>query len=78
MEKKENEIAETSQHTFKVLLIGDMSTGKSCLLKRFMDDSFSDKYDSTLGVDFMMKMVKVSGVSVKLQLWDTSGQERCV
>ena len=61
---------------FKVLLIGDSGTGKSCLLIRFADDQFSDNYISTIGVDFKIKTINVEGKTVKMQVWDTAGQER--
>ena len=61
---------------FKVLLIGDSGTGKSCLLIRFADDQFSDNYISTIGVDFKIKTITVEGKTVKMQVWDTAGQER--
>lgn len=51
--------------------------GKSCFLVRFADDSFfGDSYVSTIGVDFKLRTVNFGGRTVKLQLWDTSGQER--
>jgi len=61
---------------FKVLLIGDSGTGKSCLLIRFAEDIFSDNYISTIGVDFKIKTITVEGKTVKMQVWDTAGQER--
>ena len=61
---------------FKVLLIGDSGTGKSCLLIRFAEDIFSDNYISTIGVDFKIKTIDVDGKTVKMQVWDTAGQER--
>ena len=61
---------------FKVLLIGDSGTGKSCLLVRFAEDEFSDNYISTIGVDFKIKTITVDGKTVKMQVWDTAGQER--
>ncbi|CAN1236261.1 Ras-related protein RABD1 [Linum grandiflorum] len=62
-------------YLFKLLLIGDSSVGKSCLLLRFADDSYVDSYISTIGVDF------VSLSAFRLQFgfvfqWDTAGQER--
>lgn len=58
------------------MLIGDTGVGKSCLLLRFADDTFTDSYISTIGVDFRFRTLKVEKKSVKLQIWDTAGQER--
>ncbi|WOL01586.1 ras-related protein RABD1 isoform X1 [Canna indica] len=63
-------------YLFKLLLIGDSSVGKSCLLLRFADDSYVDSYISTIGVDFKIRTFELDGKTVKLQIWDTAGQER--
>ncbi|CAM9102147.1 unnamed protein product [Heterosigma akashiwo] len=63
-------------HLFKLLLIGDAGVGKSCILQRFTDDTFDEHQQSTIGVDFKVKMMDVSGKRVKLTIWDTAGQER--
>ncbi|RYR11880.1 hypothetical protein Ahy_B04g069399 [Arachis hypogaea] len=63
-------------YLFKLLLIGDSSVGKSCLLLRFADDSYIDSYISTIGVDFKIRTVELEGKTIKLQIWDTAGQER--
>ncbi|XP_010682035.2 ras-related protein RABD1 [Beta vulgaris subsp. vulgaris] len=63
-------------YLFKLLLIGDSSVGKSCLLLRFADDSYVDSYISTIGVDFKIRTVELDSKTVKLQIWDTAGQER--
>ncbi len=60
----------------QLVLIGDTGVGKSCLLLRFADDSFTENYISTIGVDFRFRTVKVEKKTVKLQIWDTAGQER--
>eukprot|EP00270_Netrium_digitus_P001153 TRINITY_DN1125_c0_g1_i1.p1 TRINITY_DN1125_c0_g1~~TRINITY_DN1125_c0_g1_i1.p1 ORF type:complete len:209 (+),score=18.81 TRINITY_DN1125_c0_g1_i1:267-893(+) len=60
----------------KLLLIGDSSVGKSSLLLRFAEDSFSHTFISTIGVDFKTKTVDIDGDQVKLSIWDTAGQER--
>lgn len=63
--------------TLKFLLIGGSGVGKSCLLTRFVDDTFSPSFVSTVGIDFKIRsIVLASGGRVKLQIWDTAGQER--
>jgi small GTP-binding protein len=57
-------------------LIGDVGVGKTSLLLRFAEDTFSDTSVSTIGVDFKNKSIVVKGQPVKLQIWDTAGQER--
>ncbi|CCH59861.1 hypothetical protein TBLA_0C00450 [Henningerozyma blattae CBS 6284] len=63
-------------YLFKLLLIGNSGVGKSCLLLRFSDDTYSNDYISTIGVDFKIKTIEIDGKTVKLQIWDTAGQER--
>ncbi|TDG42447.1 hypothetical protein AWZ03_011126 [Drosophila navojoa] len=63
-------------HMFKLLIIGDSGVGKSSLLIRFSDDTFSGSYITTIGVDFKIRTVEINGLRVKLQIWDTAGQER--
>jgi len=61
---------------FKILLIGDSGVGKSCILLRFADDSWTESHISTIGVDFKIKTLNCDGKVIKLQVWDTAGQER--
>ena len=56
--------------------IGNAKVGKTCLLGACCDVAFSDRYMTTIGVEFRTKNVEVDGKSYKLQLWDTAGQER--
>lgn len=61
---------------FKLLLIGDSGVGKSCLLLRFADDTYTESYITTIGVDFKIRTVEIDTKTIKLQIWDTAGQER--
>eukprot|EP00286_Rhodomonas_abbreviata_P012664 CAMPEP_0181323912 /NCGR_PEP_ID=MMETSP1101-20121128/20057_1 /TAXON_ID=46948 /ORGANISM="Rhodomonas abbreviata, Strain Caron Lab Isolate" /LENGTH=188 /DNA_ID=CAMNT_0023432009 /DNA_START=229 /DNA_END=792 /DNA_ORIENTATION=- len=60
----------------KLLLIGDSGVGKSCLLLRFSDDSFTTSFITTIGIDFKIRNIEQDGKRLKLQIWDTAGQER--
>eukprot|EP01060_Flectonema_neradi_P016101 TRINITY_DN2269_c0_g3_i3.p1 TRINITY_DN2269_c0_g3~~TRINITY_DN2269_c0_g3_i3.p1 ORF type:complete len:234 (+),score=55.64 TRINITY_DN2269_c0_g3_i3:61-702(+) len=60
----------------KIIVIGDAGTGKSCMLHRFIYHEFNANSSHTIGVEFGSKIVDMDGQRVKLQIWDTSGQER--
>jgi len=60
----------------KLLLIGDSGVGKSCIMMRFADDSFSSSFITTIGIDFKIKTITLNNKKIKLQIWDTAGQER--
>eukprot|EP01017_Pseudomicrothorax_dubius_P025595 TRINITY_DN2781_c0_g1_i5.p1 TRINITY_DN2781_c0_g1~~TRINITY_DN2781_c0_g1_i5.p1 ORF type:complete len:214 (-),score=33.33 TRINITY_DN2781_c0_g1_i5:139-780(-) len=62
-------------YLFKYTLIGDSSVGKSCLLLQFVDKRFKDDADTTVGVEFGSKFHTISNRTLKLQVWDTAGQE---
>ncbi|XP_075958856.1 ras-related protein Rab-34 isoform X1 [Anarhichas minor] len=60
----------------KVIVVGDVAVGKTCLISRFRKGAFDKNYKATIGVDFEMERFEVLGVPFSLQLWDTAGQER--
>jgi Ras-related protein Rab-6A len=60
----------------KVVFIGDVSVGKTSIINRFIDNKFNENYDPSVGVDFSSKTLKFKGKSIKLQVWDSAGQEK--
>ena len=60
----------------KILLIGDVDVGKTSILTRYFNNNFSEVTESTIGIEFKTKMFIRDNLSIKLQIWDTSGQER--
>ena len=74
--KEKTNLSKQYDDLFKLVIIGDSGVGKSCILLRFADDTFTDNYYSTIGVDFRFKCVDIGERKCKLQIWDTAGQER--
>jgi len=68
--------AESHDQLFKFIIIGDTGTGKSCLLRYFLEKKYKKGTSHTIGVEFGSKIVTVGGKKIKLQIWDTAGQER--
>ena len=60
----------------KIIFVGDAGVGKTTIISRIMDNPFSENYEPSIGVDFMSKDLKYKGQNVKLQIWDTAGQEK--
>ncbi len=62
--------------TFKILLLGDASVGKTSFTKRYCYNIFNPSERLTIGVDFHVKTIELKGFKVKLQIWDVGGEER--
>ena len=59
-----------------MIIIGNVGTGKSSLVQRFVRNSFCADYKATIGVDFEVEQFEILGIPFNLQIWDTAGQER--
>jgi len=61
---------------FKILIIGDSNVGKTNLLSRFIDNTFSRNHIATFGIEFKTKYINLNNKIIKYQIWDTSGLEK--
>ena len=67
----------SEETVYKVLLLGDTTVGKTCFLMKYTDKTFQDIHMATIGLDYRLKTMKLkSGKDIKLQIWDTAGQDR--
>jgi len=66
----------TNSLTFKFLIVGDGAVGKTSIVRRMCHNTFSDNTEETVGVEFMPLTMNIDKSSVKLQIWDTAGQEQ--
>ena len=63
-------------HMFKIIIIGDPTCGKTSMLVRVAEQRANETYNMTIGVDCKSRMYEKDGKKIKLQLWDTAGQEK--
>ena len=61
---------------YKLIFLGDQSVGKSSILNRFLNDTFTEDYQATIGLDFQSKNVQIENQDIHLLLYDTAGQEK--
>ena len=64
------------KHTFKILTLGESGVGKTCILRRFVENKFIKNHLATIGIDFRTKTIPINDYEVKLKIWDTAGEER--
>lgn len=62
-------------YTYKFILIGDSGVGKSCISLKLTKDTFQEDFLSTIGFEFLSFFMKINGEVIKIQIWDTCGQE---
>lgn len=56
-----------------MLMLGEGGVGKSSLLRRYVEDRFSEDIQATLGVEFAQKRIRIGNHEVQMQIWDTAG-----
>eukprot|EP01121_Diplochlamys_sp_Union-15-3_P001325 TRINITY_DN11152_c0_g1_i1.p1 TRINITY_DN11152_c0_g1~~TRINITY_DN11152_c0_g1_i1.p1 ORF type:complete len:215 (+),score=36.26 TRINITY_DN11152_c0_g1_i1:102-746(+) len=66
---------ENNDLVFKFIIVGTVGVGKSCLMLQFTEQLFQDDYDLTVGVEFGTYVTNIEDHQVKIQIWDTAGQE---
>ena len=76
MLKKMNSNLNPETPKYKLIFLGDQSVGKSCILNRFLNDTFIENYQATIGLDFQSKNVQIENQDIHLLLYDTAGQEK--
>lgn len=76
MSQEKTQISDSAEidYTFKIVLLGDPSVGKTSLAKRYVDNMFRLDYIMTIGMDVRSKIIHVQNKSVKLVIWDLGGQ----
>eukprot|EP00826_Nyctotherus_ovalis_P037555 TRINITY_DN3433_c0_g2_i3.p1 TRINITY_DN3433_c0_g2~~TRINITY_DN3433_c0_g2_i3.p1 ORF type:complete len:207 (-),score=54.36 TRINITY_DN3433_c0_g2_i3:175-795(-) len=60
----------------KIMVLGDAGVGKTAILDRYVNEKFTGKYKVTIGADFLTRDLEINGSKIKLQIWDTAGQEK--
>lgn len=75
-ENKYNVLDDLYDYLFKFIIIGNSHVGKSSLMLRFVENKYTTTYISTVGVEFRVKTMTINGIRIKMQIWDTAGQEK--
>ena len=74
MDKEQDE---EDYRLYKILLLGDVAVGKSCLLLRYCENSFQESHLATIGLDFRLKTITLeNNRKIRIQIWDTAGEDR--
>jgi small GTP-binding protein len=76
MGKTKSKNEEEFDYLQKIIIIGDSGVGKSNLLLRYSEGKFVDNYMMTIGINYVYKIIAIDGVKIKLQIWDTAGQDK--
>ncbi|KAL5245390.1 hypothetical protein ACI65C_012800 [Semiaphis heraclei] len=64
------------QRVWKIIVVGDMNTGKTSIIERYCDKHFIEYYRPTTGIDLKKKTINFENKSIVLNIWDTAGTEK--
>ena len=67
---------QSAEYGFKVVLVGDSAVGKTSVLNRLVENFFKPAFTPTIGIDFKTQVFSIDNKKVRLQIWDTAGQEK--
>ena len=62
-------------YLFRYIIVGDVNVGKSCIMLRFSSNEFREEHELTIGVEFAIKFYEIKNKNIKIQIWDTAGEE---
>ena len=72
----DSQISQTDNFiNFKIIIVGESGVGKSSILKRAVQNKFDESYQATIGFEFLLMHFQINDLKIKLQIWDTCGQE---
>ena len=74
--KKIKKLRKKMEKRVKFIIIGDKTVGKSCIINQFIEKQFVNEYIPTIGSDKIKKEIEIEGKKLKLEIWDTVGQEQ--
>ena len=72
-DREKNQIEVTR---YKIIFVGEASSGKTSIINRIIDNQFKESYEMSIGIDFMSKTIRFKGNNIKIQIWDSAGQEK--
>ena len=61
---------------YKIVFVGDVAVGKTSLMKRIITNKYDETYEPSIGIDFSSKKISYKSKTIKLQIWDSAGQEK--
>ena len=69
-------MAEGEEEGIKITLLGNPGVGKTCIISKYVDDTFNEDNESTIGANYSEKIINKNGKEIQLNIWDTAGQEK--